>query len=719
MKKITLLIITISIAFWGFSDTLDDIVTGKFSSKTTTEFRSMQDGEHYTTMSGNIAIVKYNYASGNFTDTLFSVSSVKGVKLKKIEGYILSPDEQKMLVYNNVKHRYRRSYTADYYIVDLKRKEIAALSEFTPQEAPLFSPNSRYIAFAHQNNLHIYKFDFKTEIQITKDGQEGKIINGISDWVYEEEFETTRHFEWSPDSKLLAFTKFKEESVKEFSFQKFSDENGAIKYPQSTSYKYPKAGESNSIVEVCIYNDFDKTTRAITLPEVLNGHYIPRIKWTNSQEQLAVFQLNREQNQLDMYFVNPRTTKAQLILRQQDKRYIDYSTIDDIKFNPDGKGFIMSSEKDGYLHLYQYSMNGRQIKQLTKGNWEITKFYGIDFRTGNIYYQSADLNPLQRDIYKLQSNGKAIRLSSGKGTSDAVFSNNFNYYLSRNSDINSPVTVEIKDQTGKINRKITDNQELKSKIRNFPKKEFFKFKNSENIELNGWILKPMNFDANKKYPVLQVQYSGPGSQQVLDKWSISWEYYLAQENCIVVCTDGRGTGGRGSEFKKCTYQQMGIMERNDQIETAKYLATLPFIDKEKIGIWGWSYGGSTTLWAMSSGEKVFKAGIAVAPVTDWHFYNTAYTERFMRRPQENSNGYEETSTLNMAEKLEGRLLLVHGTSDDNVHIQNTYLYTQKLVEAGKQFEMQVYTDKEHSLTGDVTRTHLYRRMYDFLKTNLF
>ncbi len=719
MKKISILLVLLSIFQILSAIELDDIIAGKYKSEKIPEFRSMQDGEHYTQIFQNKAVAKYNYSTGNFVDTLFSVTSVKGVVLKSIDGYILSPDEQKMLVYNNVKYRYRRSFTADYYIVDLKRKEIAPLSEFTPQEAPLFSPNSRYIAFAHENNLHIYKFDFKTEIQITKDGQKGKIINGISDWVYEEEFETTRHFEWSPDSKLIAFNKFREEDVPEFSFQTFSDGNEQFDYPKLKSFKYPKAGNVNSKVDVCIYNDFDKTTRSISLPQILNGSYIPRIKWTNSAEQLAVFQLNREQNQLNMYFVNPRTTNAQLILRQEDKRYIDYSLIDDIEYLQDGKSFILTSEKDGYNHLYQYSMNGRLIKQLTKGKWDITKFYGFDSKSGNYYYQSATVNPTKRELYKLSANGKTTKLSFGDGISDAIFSKNFKYRLETNTELNIPEKTEIKDLTGKVNRVISSNSELKNIVLELPKKEMFSFRTSENIVLNGWILKPKNFNENQKYPVLQVQYSGPGSQQALDKWSIGWEYYLAENNCIVVCVDGRGTGARGSEFKKCTYQQMGLLERNDQIETAKYLASLSFIDKDKIGIWGWSYGGSTTLWSMSSGEKIFKAGIAVAPVTDWHFYNTAYTERFMRRPQENSTGYSNTSALNMAEKLEGRLLLIHGTADDNVHVQNTYLYTQKLVEAGKQFEMHIYTDKEHSLTGLTTRTHLYRRMYEFLQKNLF
>ncbi len=719
MKKQICSLVFILITNLAFAISLDDIVTGKYKPEGIPEFRSMQDGEHYTKLINHQAVAKYSYLTGAFTDTLFSINSIKGVKLESITGYIMSPDEQKMLVYNNVKYRYRRSFTANYYLVDLKRKEIAPLSAFTPQEAPLFSPNSRYVAFAHQNNLHIYKFDFKTEIQITNDGEKGKIINGISDWVYEEEFETTRHFEWSPDSKLIAFTKFREEAVKEFGFQKFSNENGLLLYPESTSFKYPKAGESNAKVELCIYNDFDKTTRTIELPKLLNGYYIPRIKWTNTESQLAVFQLNREQNQLDLYFVNPRTTNSQLILRQQSQQYIDYSLIDDLTFTPDGKSFLLTSEKDGYTHLYQYSIHGRLIKQITKGEWDLTKFYGFDSKTGNYYFQSADINPMQRDIYKLGSNGRKIRLSSGKGISTAVFSKNFNYRLEKTSEINSPEKAVIKDQAGKVSRIVTENKELEKKINDLAKKEFFKFTTSDHIELNGWIIKPKDFDTNKKYPVVQVQYSGPGSQQVLDSWNLGWEYFLAENNCIVVCVDGRGTGGRGSEFKRCTYQQMGLLERKDQVETAKYLSTLSYIDKDKIGIWGWSYGGSTTIWSMSTGEKIFKAGIAVAPVTDWHFYNTAYTERFMRRPQENINGYEQTSTLQMADKLEGRLLLVHGTADDNVHVQNTYLYAQKLVEAGKQFEMHIYTDKEHSLTGNSTRSHLYRRMYEFLQKNLF
>ena len=722
MRKITILVLLILIVSSANANLLYDITDGKFKPEKTMIPLSMNDGEHYTLMVDNHAIVKYSYKTGEAVDTLLSISKSKNPPISSFSGYLLSPKETKILIYTNEKKRYRRSFTAEYFVYDIKYKEFDPLSSQTPQEAPVFSPDDRYIAFAHNNNLYMKKVEFKTDIQITKDGAKGKIINGIADWLYEEEFVNTHYYSWSPDSKLLAYIKFNESEVKEFTFQTYlnAENNEPLLYPGYKSFKYPKAGENNSKVSVCIYDDFNKTTRTIKMNENEESYYIPRIRWTNNPEQLAVFQLNRNQNRLDMYFANPKSGLSKLINRSEDKYYTDYQNIDYLYFSSDNKFFYTLNDKDGYRHIYQHRMDGTILRQITKGNWDVTDFYGVDETSNTVYYQSAEYSPMQRDVFSINAKGKKTCLTNAKGTHNAYFSSNFRYFVLDESSVSLPNTISLRDNSGQKIRDIESNRTIKEAFRNLKlsQKEFFSFKTSENISLNGWMLKPTGFDPAKKHPVLMVQYSGPGSQMVLDEWDFGWEYYLSTIDYVVVCVDGRGTGARGSEFLKCTYKQTGILETKDQVEAAEYLGQLTYIDKNRIGIWGWSFGGSMTLWSMSTGKQVFKAGISVAPVTDWRYYNTAYIERFMQTPQENFKGYEQSSAVINAEKLNGRLLIIHGTADDNVHYSNTLVYTDKLVELGKQFEMQVYTDKNHSITGQQTRRHLYTRMVDFLERNL-
>lgn len=724
MKRFTLTFLLALCVNILFANLLYDITDGKFRAKTAEIPRSMNDGEHYSLMMNQKAVVKYNYKTGATIDTIFSIARLKNSPIKQISGYEFSPNEAKLLVYTNVKYRYRRTFTADYYVYDIKRNELTALSENGSQEVPLFSPDSRYIAFARQNNLFMKKLDFNTEIAITKDGQFGSIINGTPDWVYEEEFEKTRYFEWSPDSKLLAFVKFDETKVPEYSFPVYMDKtkekDELTTYPSTYKFKYPKAGENNSVVSVCVYDDAYKSIKTIKLGGDEQDFYIPRIKWTNAADQLAIFKLNRNQNRLDMLLANPKSTLSKLCLRQEDKYYVDYENIDFINFSSDNLSFIGVSEKDGYRHVYLYGINGVIKKQLTKGNWDVTNVYGFDEKKQVLYYQSAEVSPMQRDVYAIDTKGKKTRLTNGKGTHNASFNSTFTCFVDNASSIETPNIITLRTNSGSVIKVLENNAALASEFKslNLPKKEFFNFTTSENVRLNGWIVKPANFDPNKKYPVLQVQYSGPNSQQVLDTWRIDWEYYLATQNYVVVCVDGRGTGARGAEFRKCTYEQLNVLETKDQVETAKYMANQTYIDKDRIGIWGWSYGGTMTLFCMTTGEKVFKAGIAVAPVTDYRFYDTAYAERFMRRPQENFKGYDQSSALLRADKLQGNLLIIHGTADDNVHAQNTMLYIDKLVAADKQFEMQMYTDKNHSILGKQTRRHLYSRMSEFLFKNL-
>jgi len=724
MKRIKIIFVLTLLVQFSYSNLLYDILDGKFKAISIDMPRSMIDGEHFTSLVNGKAVVKYDYKTGATVDTIFSIYRIKNCPVKQISGYEFSPNEAKLLIYTNVKYRYRRTFTADYYIVDVKRNEITPLSDNGSQEVPLFSPDSRYIAFARQNNLFMRKLDFNTELPITTDGQFGSIINGTPDWVYEEEFDKTRYFEWSPDSKLLAFVKFDESKVPEYSFPVYIDKSKKADelttYPSIYKFKYPKAGENNSKVSVCVYDDYYKSIRTMKLEDDDQDFYIPRIKWTNSIDQLAVFKLNRNQNRLDMFYANPRSTLSKLILREEDKYYVDYENIDYLHFASDNQTFIGVSEKDGYRHVYQYTINGTVIKQLTKGNWDVTNVYGLDEKKGILYYQSAEMSPMQRDVYSVDLKGKKNRLTDGKGTHNANFNETFTYFVDNASSLIIPNVITLCSNSGKIIRTLENNSNLVTDFNsmNFSKKEFFTFTTSENVTLNGWMLKPNNFDPSKKYPVLQVQYSGPNSQQVLDSWKIDWEYYLASQNYVVVCVDGRGTGARGAEFRKYTYEQLNIFETKDQVETAKYLAKQSFIDKDRIGIWGWSFGGTMTLFCMTTGEKVFKAGIAIAPVTDFRLYDTAYTERFMRRPQENFTGYDKSSALLRADKLQGNLLIIHGTADDNVHTQNTMLFIDKLVAADKQFEMQLYTDKNHSILGKQTCHHLYTRMSEFLFKNL-
>jgi dipeptidyl-peptidase-4 len=721
LQKLLVTLFLMLFALNASATLLEDIVDGKFSSKRPDMPRSMNDGEHFTLLKDGTTLLRYNYRTGHITDTLLHLPSIKDAPVSRISGYILSPKESKILVYHNVQRRYRHSFTADYYIFDRKHKEFDPLSASRPQEDPVFSADDRYIAFAHGNNLFMKKVDFKTDIQITKDGEFGKVINGIADWVYEEEFSATRFYDWCPESKLLAYVRFNESDVKEFSLQRFSNTAEKLQlYPLTENFKYPKAGEKNSIVGVYVYDDFNKTTRLMNLLDTNPDSYIPRIKWTNDPDKLIIYQLNRHQNRLDMLQTNPKTGISRLLLRREDKRYVDYQDIDGTIFTKDNQFFYALSDQDGYRHIYQYRMDGTVTRQVTKGSWDVTAFYGVDEQRGIVYYQSSETSPTSRDIYAVDRRGVKTCLTDQKSMNSANFSKNFNYFVLTSSSVNQPHQISVRNSRGNLVRELENNSELKERYEQLelPSKEFFTFKTSEGISLNGWMIKPNEFNATKKHPVVMVQYSGPGSQQVLNQWSIGWEYFLATKGYIVVSVDGRGTGGRGAEFLKCTYMQMGVLETKDQVETALYLGALPYIDKNRIAIWGWSYGGSMTLWAMSTGHPVFKAGISVAPVTDWRLYDTAYTERFMRTPEENAAGYNRTSAIQQADKLNGRLLLIHGTADDNVHVQNSYVYTQSLIDAGKQFDMHIYTDKDHSIGGRSTRRHLYTLKYEFLERNL-
>lgn len=729
--KILLLSVFVSITLAGNGQTdkkpitLEDIWKNyTFYAKGIRGLKSMNDGEHYTTIEKGTAIVKYKYKTGELVDTIISVSRMANPLLKAIPNYEFDNSETKILIYINDKELYRRSFTADYYVYDLKLGKLISVSDNGQQRLASFSPDGTKVAFIRDNNLFLKNLTDLSETQLTTDGKFNEVINGAPDWVYEEEFGMYKAFEWSPDGKFIAFIRFDESNVKEYSmlyykasFPEFPENS---LYPKVYTYKYPKAGENNSLVSVRIFSVEGKTTKPVDLGTETDI-YVPRILWTSQASQLAVLRLNRLQNKMELLLANAHTGESRVVFTETNKYYVDENDFDNLEFTADGKGFFLTSELDGYRHIYYYSMEGKLINQLTKGNYDVVDFYGFDSKRKLVFYSAALPAPSQRSLYSVKLDGsKNTRLFESNGTSTAFFSSTFSYFVNRFSNVTTPARYSLHQSDGKEIRILEDNQKLKDTLQyyRFSTKEFFSFKTSENVELNGYMIKPFGFDLQKKYPVLLTQYSGPASQEVKDQWSVDWEDVLAAQGYIVVCVDGRGTGYRGEEFRKMTYMQLGKYETIDQIETAKYLKKQSFVDSARIGIWGWSYGGFMTLLCMTKGAEHFKAGIAVAPVTNWRYYDNIYTERFMRTPQENPDGYDQNSPINFASQLNGNLLIVHGDADDNVHPQNTMEMVDKLVQSEKLFEMAIYPNRNHSIYGGNTRYQLFKRMNDFILRNL-
>jgi len=726
LKSFLFILILISISAYSQKRIELNDVVGKrlFVQKSISGLRSMKDGLNYTTEEGGTKIVKYSYKTGNKVEELFDLSKIENPGFKEFSEYTFSDDETKILFTTNRRQLYRHSFTAEYFVWNRTTKEMTPLSKNGVQQLATFSPDGERIAFVRGNNLFIKSLKFGTENQITKDGKQNEIINGAPDWVYEEEFGFNKAFEWSPDSKFLAFIKFNESEVPMFNIPIYQGQAPQLKenslYPGSYSYKYPKPGEKNSVVSVLVY---DLKSKSAVTAETGNDmeQYIPRIKWTADASDLAIMKLNRLQNQVDIVLCNPFTGDTRSFFSEKNKRYISEDFFDSFIFLPDNKYIVLNSERNGYSHLYLYDRQGFQVKQLTNGNFDVTAFYGFDAVKKVFYYQAAKESPLRREVYFVSLDGKKSgKLSTQTGTNQADFSSGFQYFINTFTNVETPNLVTLHDQTGKLLRTLEDNSALKNQLKeyNLSKKEFFTFKTSEGIELNGWMLKPANFDQAKKYPVLMTQYSGPNSQSVIDRWGVSWDDYLAQEGFVVACVDPRGTGARGEEFRKMTYQQLGKYESDDQVEAAKNLGTLPFVDKNRIGIWGWSYGGFMAALCMEKGADVFKTGISVAPVTNWRFYDSVYTERYMRTPKENPDGYDDNSPLSHAEKIKGNYLLSHGSADDNVHLQNTMEFAERMVQAGVQFDMAVYTNRNHGIRGGNTTMHLYTKMTNYLKEKL-
>lgn len=684
-------------------------------------FNVMNDGINYTDLEEEgefYNIVKYDLKSGKKLAVLVKGATVKiDGKSVDISNYSFSPDETKLFFSTESEAIYRRSSLEKNYVYDIKTGKIAELSDKGKQMFATFAPVGNKVAFVRDNNLFIKDLTSLSETQVTNDGKINEIKNGWADWVYEEEFSKANYFEWNADGSKLAFVRFDERHVKEYSFDEYNNNL----YPDKVSFKYPKAGEDNSILSVHIYDLVSQKTTKVDIGSETDI-YIPRIQWTTDKNTLSLQRMNRLQNKVELLFANANDGSSKVALLEEAKTYIDIT--DDLTFLPNNKGFIWSSEADNYNHLYYYDSNGKLVNQITKGNWDVVAFNGYDEKTNTLFYTSTENGQINRDIYSIKLDGSAKkRLSPLNGTSSAEFSKGFKYYVSTYSNANTPPVYELHSADGKLIKVLEDNNALKTTMKeyNLSKKEFFKFKNTDGIELNGWMMKPHNFDSTKKYPVYMFAYNGPGSNECNNSWETFdywWHQLLNQEGYVVVCVDGRGTLGRGREFKHSTYLQLGKLETLDQIDAAKYVGGLAFVDKNRIGFQGWSFGGYMAALLISKGADYFKATIAVAPVTNWKFYDNIYTERFLRKPQDNKTGYEENSPVNYTKLIKGKFLLVHGSGDDNVHYQNSMELANALVKNNIPFDFMTYPNKNHGIYGGYTRTHLYNKMLKFVKENL-
>jgi dipeptidyl-peptidase-4 len=717
MKKTTIALILSLISLSLFSQskdiTLEDIWQDyNFYPKNFRALKSMNNGDFYTKIKRSDEgqeIIKYQFKNGKEVTTLFKSSDFN---VKNINNYSFSDDDKLMLISTETESIYRYSKRAIYYVFNIHNNKLKQISENKIRYAT-FSPDGSKVAYVFGNNLFIKNLKNGQETQVTSDGKKNHIINGASDWVYEEEFKLVKGFSWSADGKKIAYYKFDESHVKEFSMDKF---NGGL-YPTQEVFKYPKAGEDNSTVNIYLYNIKEDTKILIYTKN--DYEYFPRIKWTSDANILSIIGLNRYQNKLDFILVDAKDGTNKILFSEEDKYYININ--DNLSFLPSNY-FIWTSEKNGYNHIYLKGLDGSE-EQLTKGSWEVTSFDGLDSDNMQIFYRSTEEGSINRTLYMLDlETGEREKLSNRVGTNSVKFSKGLKYYINSYSNANTSPIYSLHNSDGTIIKVIENNEVFNTKMKdyNLSEKEFITIY-TDNADLNAWVIKPPNFDKTKKYPLFMFVYGGPGSQQVLNNYggnNFFWYQMLAQKGYIVACVDNRGTGGKGSEFKKMTYKELGKYETIDQIDAAKYFGSLDYIDSKRIGIQGWSYGGQLSSLAITKGADFFKLAIAVAPVTNWRYYDNIYTERYMRTPKENPNGYDDNSPIYHVDKLKGKYLLVHGSADDNVHVQNTYEMTSALVKSNKQFDLFIYPDKNHGIYGGNTRLHLYKKMTDFIKSNL-
>ena len=726
MKKITvyLLLMLVPLAARGLD--LRSITNGQYLPESIHGVEAASDGESYTQLGDDgKTIVRYSFKTGKAVETLFDA---KGTKVERISGYIMSPDGKRMLIETNRHSIYRHSFTADYYIYTIASRKMVPLSANGAQQTPLFSPDGTMIAFVRDNNIFLIKLLYdNAESQVTKDGKKNEVINGIPDWVNEEEFGNNRAMVFTADSKKLVWVRYDEKAVAEYSMPLYKGLDPEFtefaEYPGAYSYKYPVAGADNAKCTVWSFDIASRQTRQLQVPVDADG-YIPRIKMTSDATKVLVLTLNRHQDCLRVYMANPLSTVSQLLIEDKTSKYVKEESVS--QFMVTDKYMLLPSERDGWMHLYLYNLNGQLLRQVEQGEYEVSAVYGVDDQTGNVYYASHQYGATDQRVFMTQANGKTVCLTDKAGWSSAVFSSDYKSFIHVWSNLNTPPVVTICNNNGKVVATLVDNKELQEKLakEQLGTRELFTLTTSEGVKLNGWMVKPADFDTSKRYPVIMYQYNGPGSQQVKDAWNIGMynqgavlEQYLCQQGFLCVCVDGRGTGGRGADFEKSTYLRLGELEARDQVETALWLGKQSYVDKDRIAIWGWSYGGFNTLMSMSEGRPVFRAGVAIAPVTSWRFYDSIYTERFMRTPKENPNGYDR-NPISRASQLHGALLLCHGSADDNVHLRNTAEYTEALVQADKDFSQLVYTNRNHNISGGNTRHHLFRQCVSFLKEKM-
>jgi len=710
--------------------TLKDITSGEFVAERLNDVTPLADGETYAQMSDDgQRIVAYSFRTGKQTAVLFDAATARGPKVSRVNGYIVSPDGGRLLIQTQTKYIYRHSFTATYYIYTIQNNKLEPLSDGGPQQAPLFSPDGNVIAFVRDNNIHLVKLLYdNAESQVTKDGKFGEVINGVPDWVYEEEFSTSQSMAFTADSKQIVWIRYDERQVKQYSMQLFKgkapERTEFSEYPGEYAYKYPVPGGKNSDVRVLSYDIKSHQTRTMDLPLDADG-YIPRLLPTEDPTKVAVVTMNRHQDRLGIYMANPLSTLCQLVVEDKVDKYIKEETLEGIRIT--SQHILLPSERDGYNHLYLYALNGQLKRQIGQRQTVVTEVYGLDDATATVYYAAKTASPADQQVYVSQANGKEQALARPSGMNRATFSVGCKYFINTWSDLHTPPVYTLHDNKGKQLATLIDNKALQQKMAQYDlgTVELMQLTTSENVTLNGWIVKPRDFNPQKRYPVIMYQYSGPGSQQVLNQWGVGMcgsgavlEQLMAQQGYVVCCVDGRGTGGRGADFEKCTYLRLGELEARDQVETALWLGSQPWVDKNRIGIWGWSYGGWNTLMSMSEGRPVFRCGIAIAPPTNWRYYDTIYTERYMRTPNENQAGYDQVNPIARASQLSGALLICHGLADDNVHYQNTAEYVEALVQADKDFQQLVYTNRNHSIRGGNTRNHLFRQCMNFFDREL-
>ena len=704
--------------------TLKDVLAKKFLAETVSGINPIEGTADYSRISDDgKKVERYSFKTGKKVAVLFDL---KGL-LNSFDDYIISPDGKQLLIQTETKPIYRRSFTAEYYLWDVQTQTLRKLSEGGPQQVPTFSPDSKKVAFVRENNIFIAELQQKTERQVTTDGRKNEVINGIPDWVNEEEFSFNNAMAWSSDSKTLSWLRYDESNVKTYALQLFQGAKPTREeyadYPGEYSYKYPKAGQQNSTVSAWTYSLENASVRQLEVPIDSDG-YMPRIITAPHSTGVIIATMNRHQDVLRYYRVDTLTGECCLLLEEKEQCYVKEETVENTLFTD--RHIILPSDRDGYTHLYLYDSDGHLIRQMEQGDYDVTAIYGYDEKADAVYLQAALPTPMERTILRIDGKGRREVLTQEKGWNSAIFSSDMSCFISVWSDAAHPYVYTLCNNKGKQVRTILDNKKLEAELAelNLPRPEFFSFTTPENVELNGWMMRPADFDASKKYPVIMHQYSGPGSQQVTNSWRIGsmragalFDAYLTQQGFIVVCVDGRGTGARGAQFEKQIYQCMGELESHDQVEAALYLATLPYVDKERIGIWGWSYGGFNTLMSMSEGRPVFRCGVAIAPPTNWKYYDSVYTERYMRTPQENPDGYA-VNPIQRAENMHGALLLCHGLADDNVHPQNMFEYTEALVQADKDFRELIYTNRNHGISGGNTRQHLLRQVVNHFVENL-